>query len=91
MRNFIPNQLSLNLAFEPKSQYKSSKKKLFNLSEQVKKILYERGYSHIFNYADYKDFKKLSRNTLNIYRANSIAEMFIENTNENSDLNQYLI
>lgn len=51
------------------------KNNAFKLSEQVKLILHEKGYSFLFNYNDYKLFKAQVKNAFNI--ALAIAEKFI--------------
>lgn len=53
-----------------------SKNNAFKLSEQVKNILHEKGYSFLFNYNDYKYFKSQVKNAFNT--ALAIAEKFIE-------------
>jgi len=61
----------------------------FKLSNQVKNILQNRGYSSIFNYSDYKHFKHECANAFN--RASAIAEKFIkEATPQKNDFNQYI-
>lgn len=90
MRNFNQNQLQLDLAFETKKVYKKSKPNPFTTSEVVKRILFKRGYSHIFNYPDYKHFKDMAKNIPSPYRAGFIADLFIENTSDLSDYDEYL-
>lgn len=65
-----------------------SKNTSFTLSSQVQKILFEKGYSSIFNFQDYKYFKELSKNKFN--KAQAIVELFIFDNQQNSDYNEYL-
>lgn len=59
------------------------------LSEQVKQILNEKGFSFLFNWNDYQFFKSKAKTAFN--KAVAIAEMFIEeNGSENGDFNQYV-
>jgi len=61
----------------------------FLLSDQVKKILHEKGLSFLFNWSDYTYFKNQASNAWN--KAQAIAEMFLqENTNQQSDFSQYI-
>jgi hypothetical protein len=67
----------------------SHKNTAFNLSEQVKATLHEKGYSFLFNYSDYKYFKENAKQAFN--RAQAIAELFIQdNTTQKSDYNGYI-
>lgn len=67
----------------------SHKNNANKLSEQVKNILQEKGFSAVFNYNDFLHFKKQVKNAFN--KANAIAELFIEeNININSDFNDYI-
>lgn len=71
--------------------YKNSEAKStpFKTSEQVKAILHEKGFSKLFNYADYKYFKEQCRCAFN--KAVAIADLFIQDTNENgSDFHDYI-
>ena len=59
------------------------------LSERVKQILNEKGFSFSFNWSDYQYFKAKAKNAFN--KAVAIAEMFIEeNGTDNGDFNQYV-
>lgn len=58
------------------------------LSEQVKKILTEKGFSFLFNFHDYKYFKLQAKGDFN--PALKIADLFIQDTNQESDFNQYI-
>nr|WP_317631397.1 hypothetical protein [uncultured Flavobacterium sp.] len=59
------------------------------LSEQVEKILFDFGYSHIFNLADFKQFKKVCKDEFN--QAYAIARLFIqENDDQVSDYSEYI-
>jgi len=65
------------------------KNNAFKLSEQVKKILHEKGYSFLFNYNDFAYFKKQLKTTFN--KAVSIAEMFIQyHEPEKNDFSEYV-
>lgn len=71
------------------SNFNCSKSNSFLLSEQVKKSLYERGYSFLFNYNDYSYYKAKVKNAFN--KAQAIADLFIkENINSKSDYNGYV-
>jgi hypothetical protein len=60
-----------------------------NLSQQVKEILTQRGFSFLFNYNDYSFFKSQCKNAFN--KAQAIADKFIEENQEaQSDFNQYV-
>ena len=66
-----------------------SKSNAYKLSEQVKNLLQEKGLSAIFNFEDYKYFKRKVKTAFN--KAQAIAELFIEeNTNVNSDFDEYV-
>lgn len=65
-----------------------SKSTAFKLSEQVKNLLHQKGYSSNFNYPDYKHFKKQAKKAFN--KAQAIAEMFIDDNRQNSDFNEYI-
>lgn len=69
---------------------KTSKSKTFLLSEQVKRILNEKGFLKVFNYRDYEYFKAIVKSNFN--RAQEIAKLFIEEnqTTNESDLHEYL-
>lgn len=66
------------------SNAKNTSKKI---SDQVKEILSEKGFSFLFNYNDYSFFKSQCKNAFN--KAQAIAEKFIEDTNAKSDFNEY--
>jgi hypothetical protein len=67
----------------------SRKNTAFNLSEQVKATLHEKGYSFLFNYSDYKYYKSQVKKAFN--KAQAIAELFImENQTEESDFSEYV-
>lgn len=57
------------------------------LSTKVQQILFSRGFSHIFNWEDYRFYKKETVNA--IFRAEAIAELFIKDTCEISDFADY--
>ncbi|WP_278035903.1 hypothetical protein [Flavobacterium nitratireducens] len=70
-------------------QSNSHKSTSFKLSEQVKALLHEKGYSFLFNYSDYKYFKSQVKKAFN--KAQAIAELFIqENQPQQSDYSEYL-
>lgn len=69
---------------QAKQQHKNTS---FKLSNQVKTILHKNGLSKVFNYADYKHFKSQSKKAFN--KAQSIADLFIEEHRTESDLNEY--
>jgi 5-bromo-4-chloroindolyl phosphate hydrolysis protein len=54
----------------------SRKSNAFKLSEQVKKILHEKGLSFLFTYQDYKYFKSQVSEAFN--KAQEIANLFIQ-------------
>lgn len=89
MKNFNPNQLTLDLFFEEKVKYETKTTNPFLLSERVKRILYKRGYSFLFNYPMYKEFKALSAHIPSLEKAEYIADLFCENTHDLSDFNEY--
>ena len=57
------------------------------LSTKVQQILFSRGYSHIFNWEDYKTYKQLTKGA--IFQASDIAERFISESCEISDFADY--
>jgi hypothetical protein len=62
--------------------------KLQNLSDKVYQILMEQGFTKLFNWNDYKFFKRESESKPN--RAQYIAEQFISwNSHELSDFADY--
>lgn len=66
------------------------KNKRFLLSEQVKRILQEKGFLKLFNYSDYNYYKNNVTEAFN--KAVAIAELFIldnEHATE-SDFNDYI-
>ena len=67
---------------------RSTKNNPFLLSEQVKSILHSQGYSRIFNYSDYEQFKKNSRNAFN--KAQAIANLFLQEAETQSDFSEYI-
>ncbi len=72
------------------TQAKNNKGKInpFILSNQVKAILHKKGLSKAFNYADYNHFKEQCKHAFN--KAQDIANLFIEEHQEQSDLNEYV-
>ena len=67
---------------------KITERKNTKLSEQVKKILTEKGFSFLFNFQDYKFFKQKAKGDFN--PALKIADLFIQDSNQESDFNQYI-
>lgn len=65
----------------------TTKSKSFLLSNQVKAILQKQGLSKVFNYDDYQYFKEKCSNAFN--KAQAIANYFIEENKEQSDLLEY--
>jgi len=67
----------------------SHKNTSLKLSDQVKNILQEQGFSRIFNYSDYTYFKAQAKRAFN--KAQTIAELFItENATVESDYCDYI-
>lgn len=67
----------------------SRKTNPFLLSEQVKTILQNQGFSSIFNYDDYKYFKEKCKSAYN--KAQAIAELFTaEAEPQHNDFNEYI-
>jgi len=60
----------------------------FLLSGQVRKLLAEKGYSNLFNWNDYRHFKKLTKGAFN--QAFEIADFFISEAHTNSDFSEYV-
>lgn len=61
----------------------------FLLSEQVKRILYNQGFTTLFNYSDYEHFKRKCKGAFN--KPNEIAKLFIADAlPEQNDFNQYI-
>ena len=65
----------------------TSKNTSKKLSQQVKQILADKGYSFLFNWSDYTHFKTQCSKAFN--KAQSIAELFIQETEAKSDYNEY--
>lgn len=59
-----------------------------NLSSKVIEILSQRGYSHIFNWAEYYEHKQSTSGK--IFQASAIADLFISNSCEFSDFEEYV-
>jgi hypothetical protein len=66
----------------------SHKSTPFKLSEQVKAILNEKGFSFLFNYSDYTYYKAQAKKAFN--KAQEIAEYFIQENNAKSDYDEYV-
>lgn len=58
------------------------------LSYQVRQELMARGYSFLFNWDDYAHFRSQAKDAFN--KAVAIAELFIQDTNADSDFNEYI-
>lgn len=70
-------------------QNNKSKINPFLLSEQVKNILKNKGFTSIFNYSDYEFFKEECKEAFN--KAFAIAQRFIDDAQPNqNDLNDYI-
>jgi len=65
-----------------------SKNTSFKLSNQVKTILHEKGFSFLFNYQEYERYKRQCKNAFN--KAYSIADKFLSNAEAKSDYSQYI-
>ncbi len=61
----------------------------FILSEQVKTILKEQGFTSLFNYSDFDYFKRKCKRAFN--KAQAIARLFLaEAQPEQNDFNNYI-
>jgi hypothetical protein len=58
------------------------------LSSKVIEILSKRGYSHIFNWNEYNEYKKSTSGK--IFQAYAIADLFVLNSCEFSDFEEYV-
>jgi len=65
------------------SNTNENKSNPFLLSNQVKTILQQKGYSSVFNFSDYKFFKSKCKKAFN--KAVAIADKFIEEANPNQN------
>ena len=65
-----------------------AKNTTFPISYQVRQILNEKGFSFLFNWSDYAFYKSQAKNAFD--KAQAIAELFIEETNAESDFNEYV-
>ena len=70
------------------NEIRKGKNNPFLLSEQVKSILHKKGLSKIFNYSDYEYFKAQSKKAFN--KAQAIADQFQQETEIQSDFNEYI-
>lgn len=59
-----------------------------NLSSKVMEILSIKGYSHIFDWLEYYEYKKATEKA--IFQASDIADLFIVNSCETSDFEEYV-
>lgn len=67
---------------------KQGKDKPKKLSDQVKEILFEKGYSFLFDYQEFRQLKKYAKKNFN--PAQDIAEWFIQENNAKSDFSDYV-
>lgn len=58
------------------------------LSHQVRQELMARGYSFLFNWSDYAYYRSQAKNAFN--KAVTIADLFIQDSNAESDYNEYI-
>lgn len=73
----------------PYPTFNSDKSKAFKLSEQVKNILHEKGFSFLFNYSDFAYYKGQAKKAFN--KAQAIAELFIQdNSQAENDFSEYV-
>jgi hypothetical protein len=69
--------------------FTSHKHTTIKLSEQVKNVLQEKGFSSLFNYSDYIFYKAQVKRAFN--KAQAITELFIQdNSTSKSDFNGYI-
>lgn len=69
--------------------FTSRKSTTIKLSEQVKNVLQEKGFSFLFNYPDYIFYKSQVKKAFN--KAQAITELFIQdNSTSKSDFNGYI-
>ena len=59
------------------------------LSDQVKQLLHEKGFSFLFNWSDYAYYKAQVKKAFN--KSQAIAELFIQDNNQKSDFNEYVL
>ena len=59
-----------------------------SVSYQVRQILLEKGFSFLFNWSDYAYYKSQAKNAFN--KAQTIADLFIQDTEAESDFNEYV-
>lgn len=57
-------------------------------SDKVLNILHENGFSHLFNWEDYRFYKKQGADAFNL--AFEIAQQFINNADTPSDYEEYI-
>ena len=67
--------------------HNKSKITSFKLSDQVKRILHFNGLDKVFNFSEYEIFKTATAGAFN--RPLAIANLFIEQYQDESDLNEY--
>ncbi|WZL88315.1 hypothetical protein VS868_11980 [Salinimicrobium sp. 3283s] len=68
-------------------QLNTSKSNSLKTSDQVKLILQEQGLSKVFNFNEYRLFRKRAKRAFN--KAQAVAQMFIEEYQNESDLLEY--
>lgn len=59
----------------------------YTTSSEVKTILHGKGYSHLFNWNDFEEFKRRTKKAFN--QAVKIADLFLENADTPSDFAEY--
>ncbi len=67
-----------------------SKNTSFKISDQVKRILQNRGLSKFFNFRDYELYKERAKAKQPFNLAQAIADFFTEEHQHESDLNEYI-
>lgn len=68
----------------------NTKNTSFKISDQVKKILHNRGLSKFFNFPDYSLYKEQAKQKNSFNIAYAIADLFTEEHQHESDLTEYL-
>lgn len=87
----MENQAQLSVNFNSEISKNAVKRvNPFLISERVKRELYRRGYSHIFNYPAYQEYKQFAKGLSGNEMVIFITELFIENTEDPSDYDEYI-
>lgn len=89
MKKTNRNQLSLGLVFEKTKKYKPNRT-VNTLAKCVLKALSKRGYSHVFDQIRFNELKQKAPKLTFEQTAEYIADLFIQETDEVSDFNDYL-